>query len=95
MACEARIGLRTLRTARSVFRMTAPPQIASSQPATVGGGDQYLKVREVAAILRVSVRHVHNLAHAGELDYIMPGRVMRIPESSLRAYIKRAGSPQN
>jgi len=94
MACEAHFRLRTLRRLRNVFRMTQPLRTTPGGGGTDGAEDTsegaYLKVKDVAATLNVSVRHVHNLAHRGDLDFIMPGRVMRITEASLRAYIARS-----
>ncbi len=76
--------------------MSQPLKTASGGGAARAAEDPleiaYLTVKEVAAILRVSVRHVHNLAHAGELDYIMPGKLMRISEPSLRAFMKRSAA---
>jgi excisionase family DNA binding protein len=50
--------------------------------------DALLTVAEVAAWLNVDSRFVYRLTGAGELDKTYVGRYLRVPESSVAAYLK-------
>lgn len=45
-------------------------------------------VEEIAAQLRVSKMTVYRLIETGEIDHIRVGRVYRVTEESLRAYLR-------
>jgi excisionase family DNA binding protein len=47
----------------------------------------FLKVREMAALARVSPMTIYRLIRAGELEAIRVGRSFRIPESAARSYL--------
>lgn len=51
--------------------------------------EKLLTVDEVAQILRVLPKTVRSLLKEGKLPGFKVGRVWRIPEKSLRAYISR------
>ena len=51
--------------------------------------EKLLTVDEVAQILRVLPKTVRSLLKEGRLPGIKVGRVWRIPEKALRAYISR------
>ena len=50
---------------------------------------QLLTVAEVADWLRVEPRYVYGLASSGELPRVKIGRYVRIPASSVEAYIEQ------
>jgi excisionase family DNA binding protein len=59
--------------------------------------ERYLTIEEVAARLRVSVMTVIRRIRTGELRARREGRLWRIAESDVEAYIKRTyehGTPQ-
>jgi excisionase family DNA binding protein len=49
---------------------------------------KYWTIEEIAAQLRVSKMTVYRLVETGEIDHIRVGRVYRVPEESLRAYLR-------
>ena len=51
---------------------------------------RFLKVTEVAALLRVSRMSVYRLIHAGELEAVRFGRNFRVPEAAVDEYLRRA-----
>ncbi|MEN3011170.1 MAG: helix-turn-helix domain-containing protein [Candidatus Bipolaricaulaceae bacterium] len=48
---------------------------------------EFLTAQEVAQLLRVSVRTIHRLIHAGELPAVRVGRQWRVPAAALRELI--------
>ena len=50
--------------------------------------DDLLTVAEVATWLKVDPRYVYRMASSGSLERVYVGRYVRIPESSVRDYIK-------
>lgn len=55
----------------------------------------YLKVREVAELLRVAPMTIYRLIERGELPAVQIGRSRRIPRSALDAYLAGGGSHYN
>ena len=51
------------------------------------GSVKFLKVSEVAALLRVSKMSVYRLIHSGELEAVRFGRSFRVPESAVKAFL--------
>jgi excisionase family DNA binding protein len=51
---------------------------------------KFLKVSEVADILRVSKMSVYRLIHAGELEAVRFGRTFRVPERVIDDYLKNS-----
>ncbi len=54
------------------------------------GSVKFLKVNEVAELLRVSRMSVYRLIHAGELEAVRFGRNFRVPEQAVDAYLRQA-----
>lgn len=52
------------------------------------GSVKFLKVSEVAALLRVSKMSVYRLIHAGDLEAVRFGRNFRVPEQAVNAYLR-------
>ena len=52
------------------------------------GSVRFLKVSEVAAMLRVSKMSVYRLIHAGELEAVRFGRNFRVPEQAVNVYLR-------
>lgn len=50
---------------------------------------QYLKLAEVAWLLRCSVRTVQRRIGGGELDTIFSGNLLCVPRFSVEAYLER------
>lgn len=61
-----------------------------SDSVTSLGSVKFLKVNEVAALLRVSRMSVYRLIHAGELEAVRFGRNFRVPEQAVDAYLRQA-----
>lgn len=57
---------------------------------TVSRLDQvtFLKVAEVAALLRVSKMSVYRLIHAGDLEAVRFGRSFRVPQHAVDVYLR-------
>jgi excisionase family DNA binding protein len=53
---------------------------------------ELLTVAEVSALLRVSTMTIYRLAEAGRLQTLRVGRSLRIPRSSLDAFLRDAGT---
>ncbi len=53
-------------------------------------GVRFLKVSEVAALLRVSRMSVYRLIHAGELEAQRFGRSFRVPEAAVDVYLRES-----
>ena len=51
------------------------------------GSVKFLKVSEVAALLRVSKMSVYRLIHSGDLEAVRFGRNFRVPERAVNAYL--------
>jgi excisionase family DNA binding protein len=51
---------------------------------------KFLKVSEVADILRVSKMSVYRLIHSGELEAVHFGRTFRVPERVVDEYLKNS-----
>ncbi len=51
---------------------------------------RFLKVTEVAELLRVSRMSVYRLIHAGELEAVRFGRNFRVPEHAVNAYLQQS-----
>lgn len=71
--------LRAVRNLRNVLRMT-------EAITTIPDGAIYLTPREVADLLRISVRKVYVLAHAGDIEGVKFGGSLRITAKSVDAY---------
>lgn len=56
---------------------------------TVGQG-KFLKVAEVAALMRVSKMTVYRLLHSGELPAVRVGKSFRVPEKAAHDYLESA-----
>lgn len=54
------------------------------------GSVKFLKVSEVAAMLRVSKMSVYRLIHAGELEAVRFGRNFRVPEQAVNSYLRES-----
>lgn len=54
------------------------------------GAVTFLKVSEVAALLRVSKMSVYRLIHAGDLEAVRFGRSFRVPEQAVDAYLRQS-----
>ncbi len=54
------------------------------------GSVRFLKVSEVAAMLRVSKMSVYRLIHAGELEAVRFGRNFRVPEHAVNVYLRES-----
>jgi len=52
------------------------------------GNVRFLKVAEVAAMLRVSRMSVYRLIHCGDLEAVRFGRNFRVPEHAVDAYLR-------
>ncbi|HRA74907.1 MAG TPA: helix-turn-helix domain-containing protein [Propionicimonas sp.] len=52
------------------------------------GAVRFLKVSEVASLLRVSKMSIYRLIHAGELEAVRFGRNFRVPERAVDAYLR-------
>lgn len=52
------------------------------------GTIRFLKVAEVAAVLRVSRMSVYRLIHSGDLEAVRFGRNFRVPEHAVNAYLR-------
>ena len=61
---------------------------AANPPPTPLSALKFLKVTEVAAMLRVSRMSVYRLIHAGELEAVRFGRSFRVPEHAVNAYLR-------
>ncbi|MCW3156634.1 helix-turn-helix domain-containing protein [Micropruina sonneratiae] len=51
---------------------------------------KFLKVTEVATLLRVSRMSVYRLIHSGELEAVRFGRSFRVPEHAVNAYLQQS-----
>jgi len=60
-----------------------------SAPASLSA-IKFLKVTEVAALLRVSRMSVYRLIHSGELEAVRFGRSFRVPEHAVDAYLRES-----
>jgi excisionase family DNA binding protein len=49
---------------------------------------RFLKVQEVATLLRVSRMSVYRLVHSGEIEAVRFGRTIRIPERAVTNYLR-------
>lgn len=54
------------------------------------GDVKFLKVAEVATLMRVSRMTVYRLVHAGELPAVQIGRSFRVPEQAVHDYLRNA-----
>lgn len=54
------------------------------------GNVRFLKVAEVASMLRVSRMSVYRLIHSGDLEAVRFGRNFRVPERAVDAYLRGA-----
>ena len=54
------------------------------------GDVKFLKVAEVATLMRVSRMTVYRLVHAGELPAVQIGRSFRVPEQAVHDYLQKA-----
>ncbi len=54
------------------------------------GSVKFLKVNEVAELLRVSRMSVYRLIHAGELEAVRFGRNFRVPEQAVDTYLRQS-----
>ena len=52
------------------------------------GSVRFLKVSEVAAMLRVSKMSVYRMIHSGDLEAVRFGRNFRVPEQAVDAYLR-------
>jgi excisionase family DNA binding protein len=62
---------------------------ARRKPYPPPAGAQYLKLAEVAWLLRCSVRTVQRRIEDGELDTIFSGNLLCVPRFSVDAYLER------
>jgi excisionase family DNA binding protein len=51
---------------------------------------KFLKIAEVASLMRVSKMTVYRLVHAGELPAVQIGRSFRVPEQAVHEYLRAA-----
>lgn len=51
---------------------------------------RFLKVMEVATLLRLSKMSVYRLIHAGELEAVRFGRNFRVPEAAVTEYLRQS-----
>ncbi len=49
---------------------------------------KFLKVTEVATMLRVSRMSVYRMIHSGDLEAVRFGRSFRVPEHAVDAYLR-------
>ena len=52
------------------------------------GSVKFLKVSEVAAMLRVSKMSVYRMIHCGDLEAVRFGRNFRVPEQAVDDYLR-------
>ena len=50
----------------------------------------FLTIREVAVIVRLSKMSVYRLVHSGELEAVRVGRSFRVPEQAVARYLRDA-----
>lgn len=62
---------------------------AANQPVPLSAM-KFLKVTEVAGMLRVSRMSVYRLIHAGELEAVRFGRNFRVPEQAVNTYLQQS-----
>jgi excisionase family DNA binding protein len=67
----------------------ADPHAPAAAHPPLLDGMRFLTVAEVAAAVRVSKMAIYRLVHAGELDAVRVGRVVRIPEQAVSRYLAR------
>ena len=67
----------------SFSSVSAPPAVPS---ASASVADPLWTCDEVAAFLRCTVRHVHNLLRRG-LPHVYAGRLLRFDPAEVRAYL--------
>lgn len=60
------------------------------KPYPPPAGAQYLKLLEVAWVLRCCQRTVQRRIDAGELETVFSGTMLRVPRFSVDAYLERA-----
>ena len=81
---------RLPRQHRTALTSTPPkPDLVPSgrrEPSVVA--EQYLTVRQVAALLNTTERFPRRLIEERRIAYVRIGRHIRIPESALRAFIE-------
>jgi len=58
------------------------------------GGGELLTVPQVAGMMRVSRSSVYRLIEAGRLPCVRVGRVVRVPESGVDAYLRQTLPPE-
>lgn len=69
------------------------PGVGMIERGTVGGGHQarrWLRVDEVAAVMRVSRTSVHRLIKAGSLPGIRVGRTVYVAESAVDDHLRQS-----
>lgn len=67
----------------------APVNDSANQPVPLPA-IQFMKVTEVASMLRVSRMSVYRLIHAGELEAVRFGRNFRVPEQAVNNYLQQS-----
>jgi excisionase family DNA binding protein len=61
-----------------------------TETTTPAATAEYLTVREVAGKLRLSMRHVYDLIHEGELESKRFGGALRVTTVSLDEFVARS-----
>ena len=51
---------------------------------------KFLKISEVASVMRVSKMTVYRLVHSGVLPAVQIGRSFRVPEQAVHEYLRAA-----
>jgi excisionase family DNA binding protein len=55
---------------------------------------KYYTVAEIAELLKVSRQTVYNWIESGQLAAVQAGRAVRVPASSLAAFLRPASGPE-
>ena len=66
--------------------------VSTNPELSTDAGKRWLKVAEVAQVLRVSKMTVYRLIAAGELRSARVGRSYRLTEADVNAYLKRGNA---
>jgi excisionase family DNA binding protein len=69
-------------------QLAALVALSPAAPVVVGG-DEWVTVKEAAAVYRVSVSHLRRLMDRGELPWTKPAKLRLIPRKALVALLNK------